>query len=74
MKRCKDAGPWAGRPRAQPMMKADEVRAMYSSSLHLGRTAPDTSASAVRDTPLNLELCPNPDQQYSQPALYPSQL
>ena len=28
---CKDVGPWAGRPRAQAMMKSDEVEAM----LHL---------------------------------------
>ena len=30
MNRCKDVGPWAGRPRAE-MMKSDEVEAM----LHL---------------------------------------
>ena len=31
MKRCENAGPWAGRPRAQTMMKSEEVKAM----LHL---------------------------------------
>ena len=31
MKGCEDVGPWAGRPRAQTMMKSDEVEAM----LHL---------------------------------------
>ena len=28
MKRCEDVGPWAGRPRAQTMMKSEEVEAM----------------------------------------------
>ena len=31
MKRCEDVGPWVGWPRAQTMMKADQVEAM----LHL---------------------------------------
>ena len=31
MTRCEDVGPWVGRPRAQTMMKSDEVEAM----LHL---------------------------------------
>ena len=31
MRGCNDVGPWTGRPRAQTMMKSDEVEAM----LHL---------------------------------------